>query len=132
MKLRLFVIAATLLITGTYASAMELSFSWGPTIKCFDSKSPPMTVSQVPNGTAKLRFRMVDRNKMSYRHGGGTVDFKGSGNLPYGAFLNSPFRPYKGPCPRRTSPHTYEFTVQAIDMSGRVLAKANARRKFPE
>ena len=124
MKLHLFVVAATLLITGTCASAMELSFSWGPTKKCFDSKSPPMTVSKVPNGTEKLKFKMVDRNAMGYRHGGGTVEFKGSGNLPYGAFR------YKGPCP--PSPHTYEFTVQAIDMSGKVLAKATARRKFPE
>lgn len=107
------------------ASAMGLSFSWGPTKKCFDSKSPPMKLSAVPKGTAKLRFRMVDLDKPDYPHGGGTVKWGGgsSGALPYGAFR------YKGPCP--PSPHTYRFTVDALDSGGKKLATAQASRRFP-
>ena len=105
------------------ASAMSLSFSWGPTKKCFDSKSPPMRVKGVPKGTKKLRFRMVDLNAPNYPHGGGTVRWRGKSSIPYGAFR------YKGPCP--PNPHTYRFTVEALDGKNKVLAKARAKRRFP-
>jgi phosphatidylethanolamine-binding protein (PEBP) family uncharacterized protein len=105
------------------ASAMGLSFVWGPTKKCFDPKSPPMTVSSVPAGTKKLRINMMDLDAPNYPHGGGKVDYTGSGKLPYGAFR------YRGPCP--PSPHIYRMTVEALDGSGKVLAKATAKRRFP-
>jgi len=105
------------------AMAMGLSFDWGPTKECFDKKSPPMRVSAVPAGTAKLRFKMIDLNAPDYPHGGGTVTYSGNGNLPYGAFR------YTGPCP--PSPHVYQFTVEALDSSGKILAKATAKKRFP-
>lgn len=116
-------LAASLHVTP--AGAMSLSFSWGPTKKCFDSKSPPMTLGGVPDGTVKLRFRMIDQNAPSYPHGGGTVKWSGGskGSLPYGSFS------YKGPCP--PNPHTYQFTVDALDKSGKKLATAKAQKRFP-
>jgi hypothetical protein len=57
----------------TAASAMSLSFDWGPTRKCVDFKSAPMTVSSVPAGTKKLRIHMTDLDAPDYPHGGGTV-----------------------------------------------------------
>lgn len=105
------------------AAAFSMSFEWGPTKKCFDTKSPPISLSGVPAGTKKLRFRMVDLNAPSYPHGGGTVAYAGKNSLPYGAFR------YTGPCP--PSPHTYQFSVDALDASGKVLASARARRRFP-
>lgn len=107
----------------TPAFSMSMSFKWGPTKDCFDSKSPPITVKNVPDGTKKLRFKMIDLNAISYPHGGGTVKWKGNGKLPYGAFR------YKGPCP--PSPHTYEISVKALGSGNKVLATAKARRKFP-
>ena len=105
------------------ASAMGLSFAWGPTQKCFDPKSPPMVVSAVPSGTKKLRVHMTDLEAPNYPHGGGTVAYDGKGKLPYGAFR------YRGPCP--PSPHTYRMTVEALDGSGKGLATATASRRFP-
>lgn len=116
-----FSLVAMMVAVPASASAMSLSFSWGPTKKCFDSKSPPMTISKVPKGTVKLKIKMADLNS-SYNHGGGTVKYKGSGKLPYGAFR------YKGPCP--PSPHTYKFTVRAVDAKGKTLAKASAKKRF--
>ncbi|MGN6464517.1 MAG: hypothetical protein ACTHLP_03415 [Rhizobiaceae bacterium] len=52
---------------------MSLSFDWGPTRKCVDFKSAPMTVSSVPAGTKKLRSHMTDLDAPDYPHGGGTV-----------------------------------------------------------
>ena len=105
------------------ASAMGLSFSWGPTKQCSDSKSPPIKLSSVPGGTKRLRFKVIDLNVPSYPHGGATVDFAGKTSLPYGAFR------YSGPCP--PDPHTYQITVEALDGSGKVLATAKARKRFP-
>lgn len=105
------------------AMAMGLSFDWGPTKDCFDQNSPPMRVSDVPAGTEKLRFRMIDLNAPDYPHGGGTVSYNGNGKLPYGAFR------YTGPCP--PSPHVYQFTVEALDGAGKILGKATAKKRFP-
>lgn len=104
---------------------MGLSFNWGPTKKCFDGKSPPMSLSGIPAGTAKLKFRMIDLNAPNYPHGGGTVSWSGgtSGSLPYGAFN------YTGPCP--PSPHIYQFSVDALDKSGKKLGSASAKKRFP-
>ncbi len=116
--------AFTILAAGP-AAAMSLSFSWGPTKACFDKKSPPMSLSSVPAGTKKLKFKMVDLNAPNYPHGGGTVNWSGkkSGKLSYGAFR------YNGPCP--PSPHIYQFTVKALDASGKTLATAKAKKRFP-
>ena len=113
---------AAALLAPAAASAMSLSFSWGPTKACFDPHSPPMRLSHVPKGTVTLRFHMTDLDAPSYPHGGGTVRYTGRSRLGYGAFR------YKGPCP--PSRHHYRFTVEAIDKSGRVLARARATRPF--
>jgi phosphatidylethanolamine-binding protein (PEBP) family uncharacterized protein len=121
-SMRIFTVAALFLALTGSASAMSMSFDWGPTKKCFDSKSPPITLSNVPKGTVKLRFKMVDLNAVNYPHGGGTVSYKGKNQLAYGAFR------YKGPCP--PTPHTYQFTVEALDKDGKKLATAKARKSF--
>lgn len=121
-------IAATILVfflmTAGAEAAMHVAVDWGPTKKCFDPKSPPMTLSDVPAGTERLDIRMVDLDAPSYPHGGGIVVFTGQTSLPYGAFA------YRGPCP--PSPHTYEFTVKALDAAGKALATATARKRFPQ
>ena len=119
------VLAAVLALPLTTAAHadMALKFDWGPTKKCFDSKSPPMAISGVPEGTQTLDIRMIDRNS-PYNHGGGKVKYSGQSALPYGAYK------YQGPCPPTT--HTYQFTAKALDVKGKVLATAKATRKFPE
>jgi phosphatidylethanolamine-binding protein (PEBP) family uncharacterized protein len=115
-------IAASVIAPGA-ASAMGLSFEWGPTQKCFDPHSPPMSVSDVPAGTRTIDFQMHDLQAPNFHHGGGTVRYRGKNAFPYGAFT------YKGPCP--PEPHTYRFTATALDKDGKVLAKATAERRFP-
>jgi len=114
---------ALILFSNGAALAMDVKFNWGPTKDCFDTNSPPFEISNVPEGTKTLSFRMIDLQVPAYPHGGGTVSYEGSGSIPYGAFK------YKGPCP--PSPHMYEFTVKALDASGTVLAASTAKRRFP-
>ncbi|MBB3233329.1 phospholipid-binding protein [Phyllobacterium endophyticum] len=112
------------MISGASAD-MRISFEWGPTKKCFDSKTPPMQLSGVPQGTANLDIRMQDQNASDFNHGGGKIAYTGENTLPYGAVS------YRGPCPP-AGQHTYMFTVKALDANGKTLATAKAKRKFPQ
>lgn len=103
--------------------AMGLSFSWAGVPAC-GSNSPAFSLSGVPKGTSKLSFNMVDLNVPSYQHGGGSVAYQGNSRIPAGRFS------YKGPCPP-SGQHTYRWTVEALDASGKVLASGSASRPFP-
>ena len=76
------------------AANMGLGFGWGPTKQCFDPNSPPITIADVPQRTATLRFKLTDLDAADFNHGGGDVNFQGQETLPYGAFT------YKGPARR--------------------------------
>jgi phosphatidylethanolamine-binding protein (PEBP) family uncharacterized protein len=106
------------------AIAMSLSFSWTGVARC--SSSPPaFTLSDVPPGTRRLTFSMVDLNLPSYRHGGGTISYQGGSQIAAASFS------YKGPCPPERQRHNYRWTVKALDAGGKTLATANAASPFP-
>jgi len=105
------------------ASAMSLSFSWAG-VKACGSSPPAFSLSDVPAGTARLAFKMIDLKATSFPHGGGTIPYQGSDDIPAGSFS------YKGPCPP-AGQHPYRWTVQALDASGKALASAVATRPFP-
>ncbi len=89
------------------------------------SKPPAFTVNGVPAGTKTLKFAMTDLNVPSYDHGGGTVTYSGSADIPAGSFS------YKGPCPPDGA-HDYKFVVTAINAAGdTVLGRGQAVRAFP-
>ncbi len=102
---------------------LTIDFSWTGTAAC-TAKPPAFSIGGVPAGTRKLLFAMKDLDMPSFNHGGGTIDYAGSGNIPAGAFS------YTGPCPPGGS-HQYQWTVQALDASGRVLAAGQATKPFP-
>ncbi len=115
------VAALTLSLINSSAWAFSASFTW-----C--TGSPRFTLSDVPTGTAKLDFHMTDLNKPSFNHGGGTVDYRGQGEVPCGAFAKG----FVGPSPPPGEVHTYEFAIKALGGNGAPLATTTARRKFPE
>jgi hypothetical protein len=82
------VAALTLSLINSSALAFSASFTW-----C--TGSPRFTLSDVPTGTAKLDFHMTDLNKPSFYHGGGTVDYRGQGEVPCGTFATG----FVGPSP---------------------------------
>ncbi len=117
-------VGAAVFALSSSASAMSLKFSWAGYQAC-SPRSPAFVIADVPTGTAKLAFKMVDKNVPTYPHGGGTVTYGGKNEIPAGAFS------YKGPCPPAGQQHAYEWTVQALDQSGKVKASATASEKFP-
>lgn len=114
---------AVLVPAAALAADLQVDFTWAGVSAC-TTKTPAFKIGGIPDGTKKLSFKMVDRNKPSYPHGGGTVDYAGSGDIPAGAFH------YVGPCPP-FGKHTYEFTVQALDAGGKVLASGKKSLPFP-
>ncbi|MEO0328019.1 MAG: YbhB/YbcL family Raf kinase inhibitor-like protein [Pseudomonadota bacterium] len=113
----------------TSANAFSLSFAWGSIPKCTSGKpnrvsNPQFKLSGVPEGTTKIKFKMVDRNVPSYRHGGGTVKFSGQKTISPGAFK------YKSPCPP-SGRHTYEWTATAIGKGNKNLGVAKSSKKYP-
>ena len=101
---------------------MSLSFSWQHYRSC-QIESPAFRLAQVPPGTGKLAFNMVDENLRDFPPDGATIPYPGHGAVPAGAFK------YVGPCPDR--PHAYRWTVKALAADGKVLAAATATRLFP-
>jgi phosphatidylethanolamine-binding protein (PEBP) family uncharacterized protein len=121
-RVPIIIIAMTLAPTLTHA--MSLKFSWAGYEACATA-SPAFDVADLPARTAQLRFRMVDQNVPSYPHGGGTVAYSGTNQIAAGAFS------FTGPCPPSGEQHNYQWTVQALDSSGKVLGSAQAAAKFP-
>jgi phosphatidylethanolamine-binding protein (PEBP) family uncharacterized protein len=115
---------AAVTILPSIASAMSVKFSWAGYTAC-SSRSPAFTVSDVPAGTVKLAFKMIDKEVPTYPHGGGTIVYSGSSDIPAGAFS------YKGPCPPSGQQHSYQWTVHALDAKGQAIASTSALEKFP-
>ena len=112
------------------AAEFGLEFEWGNLKKCNTGNpnkvdNPLFKLSNVPEGTKILQFRMKDKNAPGYNHGGGKVEYSGQNTIEPGAFK------YKSPCPPG-GVHTYVWTVTAKNEKKKKIGKAKAQRKFPE
>ena len=113
--------------TASLAGTLGVHFSWAATTAC-SVTHPAFTVTNIPQGTKYLIFKLVDHDAPNFVHGGGQVPYTGSGRIPEGAFGGS----YNGPCPPQGAVHTYEWTVRAVDESGsKILAEGSATGRFP-
>jgi phosphatidylethanolamine-binding protein (PEBP) family uncharacterized protein len=106
------------------ASAFSASFSWSGIEAC-GRISPAFTIQDAPNGTESLRFIMNDKDAPNFRHGGSTVPYNASGHVPEGAI------DYIGPCPPAGAIHRYVWTIEALDKSGKTVARTTAEGSFP-
>jgi phosphatidylethanolamine-binding protein (PEBP) family uncharacterized protein len=123
----LVIVAGLTIPTVSCAGTLGVNFSWAETVAC--STTPPaFTVTNIPQGTKYLAFKLVDHDAPNFVHGGGQIPYSGSGRIPAGSFGGS----YTGPCPPQGVVHTYEWIVHAMDESGsKVLAEGSATGRFP-
>ena len=114
--------------------AFSFTFEWGDIKKCTSGNpnkvsNPIFTLTDVPEGTKELRFKMKDKDVPGYNHGGGKIkNYTGETTIQPGAFK------YKSPCPPNRK-HRYQWTAKAKDKkgwSGKTLATATAIRPYPE
>jgi phosphatidylethanolamine-binding protein (PEBP) family uncharacterized protein len=117
--------AAVLVFTSMHeASAFSASFSWSG-IRACERTSPAFTIHDAPKGTESLRFTMKDKDAPNFQHGGSAIPYSGSGSVSEGAI------DYIGPCPPAGTIHRYVWTIEALDKSGKILARATAEGGFP-
>ncbi len=119
-----------ILLTGFFSAQTAQAFTakaqFGEGTGC-SSVAPAFALAKVPPKTAKLVFKMVDLDMPSFPHGGGESVFAGKTSLAQGeAFKAGMFASYQGPCPPRGTKHRYEWTVNAVDADGKVLATAKS------
>jgi phosphatidylethanolamine-binding protein (PEBP) family uncharacterized protein len=107
---------------------MAVDVEWLREHEC-SAKSPAMAVTGIPSGATRLIANMVDNDMPSYAHGGGAVD---TGNVINFNIEPGSMKDYKGPCPPNFGSfgHDYNWTVKAVDSSGRVLATAVQTKTF--
>ena len=128
----LFIFITILLVTPAVASEFAISFEWGDIPLCTSGQpnlvpNPRFVLSNVPEGTKFIQFRMTDRDVPSYDHGGGTVEYTGKNIIEPGAFK------YKSPCPPSGS-HRYEWAAIAKEKTGLFsgsIGKARATKSYP-
>lgn len=124
-------VAAVTITCAVPASAFEIAFTWDGLKSCTSGNpntvaNPRFVLSDVPDGTKFIRFKLVDTNVRQFDHGGGVVAWDGQGVIEPGAFK------YKSPCPPNGS-HKYEWTATAQSKkSGGKLGTAKAVRAYPE
>ena len=127
------ILILTIYLISTISAYAEFSFTfeWGDIKKCTSGNpnkvsNPIFTLTDVPEGTKELRFKMKDKDVPGYNHGGGKIkNYTGETTIQPGAFK------YKSPCPPGGS-HTYEWSNTAIGHKKKKLGKAKATRKYPE
>jgi phosphatidylethanolamine-binding protein (PEBP) family uncharacterized protein len=116
--------AVLVLATMHDASAFGARFSWSGISAC-GRTSPAFTIRDAPKGTESLRFMMSDQDAPSFRHGGSTIPYDGSGRVPEGAI------DYIGPCPPAGVRHRYVWRIEALDKSGKIIAHTTTEGRFP-
>ena len=117
--------AAVLVLTSLHeAPAFSGRFSWSGVRAC-GRTSPAFTIQDAPKGTESLRFMMRDEDAPNFQHGGSTIPYNGSGRVPEGAIE------YIGPCPPAGTLHRYVWTIEALDRSGKIVARTTAEGRFP-
>ena len=131
---RLCVLFSTLLCTHSFADEFSISFEWGDFPSCrsgnpLNVENPIFTLTNVPDGTTWINFKMKDKRVPSFNHGGGWVKYDGNDRIERGQFK------YRSPCPPG-GVHTYEWTAKALSekkiSKKTTLGIAKASKDYPE
>ena len=123
--------AMALVVTPALADFRLTVTTWGDIPLCTSGRpntvpNPPLVLRDIPEGTTRIDFELVDLNVPGFDHGGGRINIASNadGTIPAGTFR------YRSPCPPGAV-HTYEWRATA--RAGRtVLARASSRLDYPQ
>lgn len=129
----LFILVCLFLVSPVMADDFSISFEWGDIPLCTSGNpnivpNPRFVLSNVPEGTKFISFRLTDLDSPNYDHGGGTIEYTGNNLIEPGAFK------YKSPCPPSGS-HRYEWSANAKEKNGFFsgsIGTSKAKKKYPE
>ncbi len=105
---------------------IKVDFKWNPPCQS-PTKSPEITVSEVPVGTVRLYVKLTDLMLPGFDHGGGFVSYKGQSVIKAGGIGGS----YHGPTPIHGATHQMEIRVEALDGDDRIIGVGRKSRPFP-
>tara|TARA_B100001093_G_scaffold78157_1_gene69284 strand:- start:633 stop:1025 length:393 start_codon:yes stop_codon:yes gene_type:complete len=121
-----------LFCSNLFAEDFKLSFEWGDLKLCTSGmpntvENPKFELTNVPDGTKWIYFKMVDLKVPSFNHGGGWIEYIGENTLNPGAFK------YKSPCPP-DGVHKYQWTATAKSKKssfGGKIASTSFSKNYP-
>lgn len=110
--------------------AFSFQFDWGNIGLCDREVSrkfpnPTFTLQNVPAGTTRLFFKMIDEDRPKSKHGGGQVMYSGQTVVEPGHFK------YWRPCPPPDEVHTYTWHGYAINAQNKIIGHATSSQKHP-
>ena len=119
-------------ISPALADEFTISFEWGDIPLCTSGnpntvENPRFVLSNVPEKTKFISFKLIDLDSPNYDHGGGKIEYTGNNVIEPGVFK------YKSPCPPSGS-HRYEWTAYAKESDGFFsgsIGSAKAMIKYP-
>lgn len=104
---------------------LQLDFEWSKPNECSET-SPEIRIGGIPETAASLRVRLIDLYQPGADHGGWEpLPVSAAGVIPAGGLHQ-----YRGLCPPKYyAQNNYEFTVEALDRNGIVVAEGELAKK---
>ena len=108
------------------AVMLDVVFEWTEKDRG-STHNPEIRVSGIPEGTTRFYIELIDLNNPGFSHGGGFIDYDGSGIIRRGSIEGQ----YGGPNPPPPIVHSYEITVKAMDTQGTIVGVGKRVNRFP-
>ena len=104
---------------------LQLDFEWSKSNECSET-SPEIRISGLPETTNMLRVRLIDLYQPGADHGGWEKI-----PIPEGGVIASDgLKQFRGPCPPKYyAQNNYEFSIEALDKDGVVVAEGKLAKK---
>jgi len=105
---------------------LQLDFEWSKKNECSET-SPEIHIAGLPEAVQSLRVRLIDLYQPGADHG----DWGQPIPVPAdGIILKGGLRHFRGPCPPKYYGQSkYEFTVEALDQAGTLVAEGKLAKK---
>lgn len=96
-----------------------IEFSFKRHNMCNNGSSPALVLSNLPEGTVRLKVTMRDLDHPIADHGGGVLENFSGHTVPEGAL-----KQYSGPCPMMSDLRRYKYVMKVVayDANGTQLA----------
>ena len=104
----------------------EVDDKWNP--PCTDlSKSPEITVIQIPQGTVQLLVELTDLHLPALDYDSGYIEYRGQNIIPAGTVKGT----YAGSSPLYGSVHSYEIKIEALGPHKELLGIGKKAHPYP-
>ncbi len=120
-------LATALVLTAAPAMAFEIDWEWGEVAACSPNDpakpepTPKISLKDVPEGTVRMRFKLVNINAPEQDHGSANFDYSGETEFEAGAYET------KRPC--FVVRNQYQWQALAFDANKKVIATAKSEPK---